>query len=57
MTDIYNDITSILIADSLESYIQLGVQSLLFGFVLYSLLSLLSYGISKAIGLVNIKSY
>ena len=57
MTDIYNEITSILIAENLESYIQLGAQCLLFGFTLYSLLSLLSYGISKAIGLVNIKAY
>lgn len=57
MADIYNEITSILIAESLESYIELGAYCIIFGFVFCSLLSLLSYGIFKAISLVNIKSY
>lgn len=54
MTDIYNDITSILIADSLETYIYFGIQCLLFGIVLYSLLSLFSYGIIQVLRLFNI---
>lgn len=57
MTDIYNDITALLIAESTENYITLGAQCIISGFVLCSLLSLLSYGIFKAISLVNIKSY
>ena len=57
MIDIYNEITTVLIVENLESYIQLGAQCLLFGFTFYSLLSLLAYGISKAIGIVNIKAY
>lgn len=54
MTDIFNDITVFLISDSLGEYIQLGVQCLLFGFIFYSLLSLLSYGIIQVIRLFNI---
>ncbi len=57
MADIYNDITTVLIADSLQNYIELGVLSLLFGFVSCSLVSLLGYGIYKAVSLINIKSY
>lgn len=57
MTDIYNSITCILIADGIETYIELGVICLLFGFTFCSLLSLISYGIGKAINLVNIKAY
>lgn len=56
MADIYNDITTVLIADSLQNYIELGVLSLLFGFVSCSLVSLLGYGIYKAVSLINIKS-
>lgn len=57
MIDIYNDITALLIAESTENYIVLGAQCIISGFALCSLLSLFSYGIFKAISLVNIKSY
>lgn len=54
LTEIFNDTTSILIADSLETYIGLGAQCLLFGFIFYSLLSLFSYGIIQVTRLFNI---
>lgn len=54
MADIYNETTAFLVAESLEAYISVGIQCLLFGLFLYSLLSLLSYGIIQALRLFNI---
>ena len=54
MNDIFNEITVFLISDSLEQYIWLAGYCLVFGFALYSLLSILSYGIIQTLRLFNI---
>lgn len=54
MKDIFNEITVFLISDSLEQYIWLAGYCLVFGFALYSLLSILSYGIIQILHLFNI---
>lgn len=51
---VFEDITVILITEDICSYIELGAMSILFGFALYSLLSLLAYGIFQAVRLMNI---
>ncbi len=54
MKDIFNEITVLLIADSLEQYIWLAGHCIVFGFAFYSLLSVLSYGIIQILHLFNI---
>ena len=51
---IFNDLTVILLLDDMQNCLELGIMCTLFGFALYSLLSLFAYGIFQAMRLMNI---
>ncbi len=54
MSDIFNGLTIFLISENLSDYMQLGTMSIVCGFVLYSFLSLFTYGITQVMRLFNI---
>lgn len=51
---IFNDLTVVLLLDDMQNCLELGMMCIIFGFILYSLLSLLAYGIYQAMRLTNI---
>ena len=52
--NIFNDLTVVLLLGDMQNCLELGIMCILFGFILYSLLSLLAYGIFQAMRLINI---
>lgn len=52
--NIFNDLTVVLLLDDMQNCLELGMMCILFGFILYSLLSLFSYGIMQVMRLFNI---
>ncbi len=51
---VFNDLTVVLLLDDMQNCLELGIMCTLFGFALYSLLSIFTYGIMQAMSLFNI---